>query len=119
MRRILYTASSKPTRLPMKAIKFMVGLVVGSIIFILMAFLFVYIAIFVAAFLGYLWWKTRALRKNLCNAAQSNAPQGSDLQGGFVIEGEVIRETEAVPAVLMGEESNMQSTDIKKHRNNV
>lgn len=109
MRRIFYTASSKPTSLPMKVVKFLVGLVAVGIFLTVAVFLFVYIVIFAALFLGYLWWKTRTLRKILRNAAQSNAQQHNDYQGGYVIEGEAIRETEAVQTVLLGKVNNVQS----------
>ena len=116
MRIKFYTGSpqSQPTSLPMKVVRLLVGLVVVSIIVILAVFLFVYIAIFAAVFLGYLWWKTRTLRKNLRNVSQGNAPQGSDSQGGYVIEGEVIRETRTVPTVLLGEVNKGQTTTYEK-----
>lgn len=55
MRRIFYTASSKPTSLPMEVVKFLVGLVAVGIFLTVAVFLFVYIVIFAALFLGYLW----------------------------------------------------------------
>jgi len=102
----------------MKVVRFLAGLVVVSIVVVLAAFLFVYIVIFAAVLLGYLWWRTRTLRKNLRNVSQDSAPQGSDSQGGYVIEGEVIRETRTVPTVLLGEVNKGQTTYEKSHGHN-
>ncbi|THF62044.1 hypothetical protein [Pseudothauera rhizosphaerae] len=40
---------------------------------------------------GWLWWKTRAIRKNM-QKMRDNPPPGQHPSGGLVIEGEVIRE---------------------------
>jgi len=45
-----------------------------------------------AAALGYLWWKPRALRKQMRMHARDTAPVEREVFGGEVIEGEVIRE---------------------------
>jgi O-antigen/teichoic acid export membrane protein len=79
----------KPTSLPMKVVKILVALIIVSLALILAAVLFVYIAIGAAIVFGYIWWKTRSLRKQMRNHAPSSPPQ----QNGLVIEGEVIRET--------------------------
>ena len=82
----------------MKIIKFILGLIVLGIVAILSVVLFVYLAAIAAAVLGYLWWKTRSLRKNLRNALQARPP---DLPtDGFVIEGCVIREADNAPLAL-------------------
>lgn len=78
----------------MKVVKFLVGLIAVGIILTVAVFLFVYIVIFAALLLGYLWWRTRTLRKVLRNAAQSNAQQHNNYQGGYVIAGEVTREND-------------------------
>ena len=65
----------------------------GLVVAIGVAFSLVFIAIAAVAgsvLVGYLWWRTRALRRSL-REAQSTAPTASD--GGRIIEGEVIRES--------------------------
>jgi O-antigen/teichoic acid export membrane protein len=79
----------KPTSLPIKVVKILVAFIIVSLALILAAVLFVYIAIGAAIVFGYIWWKTRALRKQM----RSHAPSSPQPQNRLVIEGEVIRET--------------------------
>ena len=79
-----------------------------GIILTIAAFLFIYIAIFAAAVFGYLWWKTRKLRKSLRNASEANAAHVEGTQDGYVIEGEIIRENSTVPTVLLGEVTELK-----------
>ena len=98
--RIILPLSSPHTSLLQKSIRILVGLVVIGLVLTIAAFLFVYIVIFAVAVLGYLWWKTRKLRKAIRNASRRSSVQDSDIQGGNVIEGEVIREANITPTVL-------------------
>ena len=43
---------------------------------------------------GYLWWKTRALRKQMREQASTGQGQGRSAAQGLIIEGEVIREVD-------------------------
>jgi uncharacterized protein HemX len=43
---------------------------------------------------GWLWWKTRAVRKQMQDQMQQQAQQRP--ADGYIIEGEVIRETDTV-----------------------
>jgi FtsH-binding integral membrane protein len=79
----------KPTSLPLKAVKILVVLTIVSLALILAAVLFVYIVIGATLFFGYVWWKTRALRKQMYSYTPDSAAQ----QNGLVIEGEVIHES--------------------------
>lgn len=76
------------------------GLLGKLLAFILSAALFVLALMFSLAalavvavvgtlFAGWLWWKTRALRK------QMQAAGGSAYQGGSIIEGQAVRTTDA------------------------
>lgn len=72
---------------------------VGAVVATILAFMFSLAAlavIAVAAVLigGWLWWKTRAVRKQMQDRMQHQARQRP--ADGYVIEGEVIREAEAV-----------------------
>ena len=80
--------------------------------------LFVYIAIFVAVFLAYWWWKTRTLRKNLRDAAQSYSQPSHAPEGGYLIEGEVIREAVNVPkGVVVDVIAVQESVEVSHGRN--
>lgn len=64
---------------------------------LVLAFMFSLAALAVVAvagtlFAGWLWWKTRSLRK------QMRAAKPGSYQGGNVIEGEVIRTTDVPPS---------------------
>lgn len=48
-----------------------------------------------AVVLGYLWWKTRALRKQMRMHPRRGATVEREVFGGEVIEGEVIREDDS------------------------
>ncbi|HEX6733935.1 MAG TPA: hypothetical protein VF096_03905 [Azonexus sp.] len=68
--------------------------VLFSIVFLVLAFMFSLVALAVVAvggtlFAGWLWWKTRALRKAMRDAAPAPATARRDEQ---VIEGEFVRE---------------------------
>ena len=106
--RFIFTSTPQPTRLFNRIFQILVGLAMFGIILTIAAFLFIYIAIFAAAVFGFLWWKTRKLRKNIRNASKKNAVYGDDTQGGYVIEGEIIRETSTVPTVLLDEVTELK-----------
>jgi ABC-type bacteriocin/lantibiotic exporter with double-glycine peptidase domain len=92
-KRISYTSTSASSSLPMKVVKFLLGLVLLGVFLTIAFFLFIYLVIFAAAVFGYWWWKTRALRKSLREAAPSYTQQSHPAEDGLVIEGEVIRES--------------------------
>ena len=78
----------------MKILRILVGLIVLGVILTAAFFLFIYLATFVAVFLGYWWWKTRALRKHLHSALQQQATRQQFAQDAEnVMEGEVVGET--------------------------
>lgn len=75
---------------------------VGAVLAAILAFMFslaalAVIAIGGAALGGWLWWKTRAVRKQMQEQMQQQAQQQPI--DGYVIEGEAIREAE-VPRIL-------------------
>jgi Flp pilus assembly protein TadB len=75
---------------------------VGAVIAAILAFMFSLAALAVVAvggalLGGWLWWKTRAVRKQMQEQMQHQAKQRP--ADGYIIEGEVIREAE-VPKVL-------------------
>lgn len=66
------------------------------------AFMFSLVALAVAAvggllLAGWLWWKTRAVRKQMAAARATGAFTRSESFEGTIIEGEVVRETDAPP----------------------
>lgn len=63
------------------------GLLVVTLAFSVVVFAVVVSVAAIAA--GYLWWKTRAVRKQMRDMPRPDRAEGS----GTVIEGEVIRET--------------------------
>jgi hypothetical protein len=72
---------------------------VGAVVAAILAFMFSLAALAVvavggAALGGWLWWKTRAVRKEMQEQMQQHAQQRP--ADGYVIEGEVIREAETV-----------------------
>ncbi len=72
---------------------------VGAVIATILAFMFSLAALAVIAAAavvigGWLWWKTRAVRKQMQDQMQQQAQQRP--ADGYVIEGEVIRESESV-----------------------
>lgn len=74
----------------------------ASAALLVFAFMFSLVALAVAAiggllFAGWLWWKTRAMRKQMAAAQASGAFTRSESFEGSIIEGEVIRETDAPP----------------------
>ena len=65
--------------------------------FLVLAFMFSLVALAVIAVAGlglwgWLWWKTRAIRKQMREQMSEQAPAASAARDGFIIEGEVIRE---------------------------
>lgn len=86
-----YTAqSSRPTRGPLeKLLAFVLsaGLVVLAVMFSLAALAVIAVAGLI--FAGWFWWKTRALRQQVKEASVS------PYRGGDIIEGEVVRTTDA------------------------
>ena len=68
---------------------------------LVLAFMFSLVALAVAAvggllLGGWLWWKTRTIRKQMAAARQQTGFE-SERFGGTIIEGEVVRETAAPP----------------------
>lgn len=108
--RFIFTSSSQSSSLFQKVIRILVVLVVVGVVLTIAAVLFVYIAIFAAVVFGYWWWKTRNLRKSLRSASEGRMEQDSFTQGGNVIEGEIIRDSSAVPTVLLGEVTKIHTT---------
>ena len=84
-------------------------LVLGAA-FLVLAFMFSLVALAVVAvggtmLWGWLWWKTRAVRKLIReqgiapeSMARSNSNSDESHSGGYIIEGEVIRATDEPPA---------------------
>jgi Flp pilus assembly protein TadB len=75
---------------------------IGAVIAAILAFMFSLAALAVVAvgatlLGGWLWWKTRAVRKQIQEQMDQQTQQRP--LDGFVIEGEAVRET-GVPAVL-------------------
>ena len=71
----------------------------GALIAAILAFMFsiaalVVVAVGGALLGGWLWWKTRAVRRQMQEAMQAQAQQRP--AGGHVIEGEAVRESEPV-----------------------
>jgi Flp pilus assembly protein TadB len=69
----------------------------GAVIAAVLAFMFSIAALAVVAVVGtllggWLWWKTRAVRRQMHDAMQAQAQQRPP--GGHIIEGEVVREPE-------------------------
>jgi Flp pilus assembly protein TadB len=86
--------SGQPTGLAGRVIGF-----VGAVIVAILAFMFSLAALAVIAvggalLGGWLWWKTRAVRQQMQDRMQQQAQQQP--ADGYVIEGEVVRETETV-----------------------
>jgi hypothetical protein len=75
---------------------------IGAVIAAILAFMFSLAALAVVAvgatlLGGWLWWKTRAVRREMREQMEHPAQQRP--VDGYIIEGEVVRET-GVPAVL-------------------
>ena len=73
-------------------------LVLGAA-FLVLAFMFSLVALAVVAvggtmLWGWLWWKTRAIRKQMREQGRVFPPQPTE---GNIIDGEVIRDTDAPP----------------------
>lgn len=76
--------------------------VLGAVLLVL-AFMFSLVALAVAAvggiiLAGWLWWKTRAVRKQIATAQTREEYRFRETSGGTIIEGEVVRETETTPS---------------------
>ncbi len=70
----------------------LLSLILGAA-FLVLAFMFSLVALAVVAVgglavWGWLWWKTRAIRKQL----REQAPMAAQADDGYIIEGEVVRE---------------------------
>ncbi|THF64503.1 hypothetical protein E6C76_10565 [Pseudothauera nasutitermitis] len=74
----------------------LVAVIVGGAMFVLaLMFSVVLFAAVVAVGVvvwGWLWWKTRAVRRQMREMAGNAPPRPGQADGGLVIEGEVIRE---------------------------
>lgn len=75
------------------------ALIVGAGVLTL-AFMFSLVALAVAAvgglmLWGWLWWKTRAIRQQIREQGHEQNPIRADFKSGQIIEGEVIRDSEA------------------------
>lgn len=77
-------ATTEPPGLLSKAVAFVVTAALVGVTLMFSVLLFALVATAGAAVGGYLWWRTRGLRKDL----REHPP------GGVVIEGEVIREVQ-------------------------
>lgn len=71
----------------------LVSLILGAA-FLVLAFMFSLVALAVVALggiaiWGWLWWKTRAIRKQM----REQPPMEASVDDGYIIEGEVVRET--------------------------
>jgi len=74
-----------------KIVAFVVTLALFGLALMFSVLFFVVVLTAGAATLGYLWWKTRALRKQMRMHARDAAPVEHEVFEGEVIEGEVIR----------------------------
>ncbi len=91
------TFGNQPPSLLSKVLAFVIG--AG---FLVLAFMFSLVALAVIAVLGlgvwgWLWWKTRAIRKQMREQMSESAPMASANRDGLIIEGEVIHK-ESQPA---------------------
>lgn len=84
------TTTERPSLLR-KVVAFIVSAVLIGLVLMFSALLFAVILIVGAIAWGYLWWKTRDLRKQM-----RQHPLGDLVIEGEVIEGEVIREVDSV-----------------------
>jgi heme O synthase-like polyprenyltransferase len=84
-------SNRKPVSLPKKLFRIFLALLVVSLVLLLAAVLIIYIAIGATIVFGYLWWKTRGIRKQMRNAQAQQSAQAA--QDGLVIEGEVVGHT--------------------------
>jgi hypothetical protein len=110
--RFIFASSSQPATTLQKIIRILVGLVVVAVVLTIAAFLFVYITISAVAVLCYWWLKTR-------NTSEDRTTQAMDMQGGNVIEGEIISDSSTVPTVLLGEvTTTVQKTYGNSDRHN-
>lgn len=71
----------------------LLSLILGAA-FLVLAFMFSLVALAVVAVgglavWGWLWWKTRAIRKQM----REQGPMAAPADEGYIIEGEVVRET--------------------------
>ena len=81
--------TNKPTRLLRKVVVFVATAAMIGLALIFSALLLAVVVTAAAVALGYLWWRTRDLRKQM-----REHPPGNLVIGGEVIEGEVIREVD-------------------------
>jgi len=97
-------ATTGPAGLLRKVLTFVVTIAVVCLALMFSALLFAVIAVVVVVAGGYLWWKTRDLRKQMREQFQEQPSGGVIIEGtviesrmieGRIIEGEVIRETDA------------------------
>lgn len=79
-----------------KILALLLSVAVLALVLMFSAILLVVIAVAGMLAWGYLWWKTRALRKHLHQAMQQGMAQEARMQAGNddVFEGEVIRVVE-------------------------
>jgi len=80
---------------PTSPLRKLVGLVV-TVAVLALALMFSAVLLVVIAIVGtlgwaWLWWKTRELRKRLCEAAQQGVMPGAKASNDDVFEGQVIR----------------------------
>ena len=79
-------ATARPPSLLQKIVAFLATLVVFGVALMFSVLLFAVVATVGVVAWGYLWWRTRELRRRM-----RDRPPG----GGVVIEGEVIREVDS------------------------
>jgi hypothetical protein len=84
MANLLHT-SKNPTDILRKAAALVVTAILIGLALMFSMLIFAAILVVGAMAWGYLWWNTRALRKQM-----RNYPSGDDATGGEIIEGEII-----------------------------
>ena len=89
-----FTNSGRPVQgLLAKVLAFVLSVGLFALAFIFSLAALAVVAVVGVIFAGWLWWKTRAVRRHM--HAMRTAP---DQAGGHIIEGEVIREAASTPA---------------------
>ena len=94
MKNLPYTSAESPGLLR-KIAAFIVTLALFGLALMFSVLFFAVALTAGAAALGYLWWKTRALRKQMRMHPRGAAPVEREVFEGEVIEGEVIREDDS------------------------
>ncbi len=101
MKYLSYT-TTRPPSLLRKVIAFAVTLVLFGLVLMFSVLLFAFVLTAGVVAWGYLWWRTRALRKQMRMYSRDHSPDGAILEGE-VIEGEVIKGEVIEGEVIEGE----------------